>query len=383
MIRKYLFPVLAVIGIGLAIYMVVRGAKPVPAADPVSPPPAAPFADYVAGAGIVEASTENIAIGTPVSGVVTNVYVKVGDAVGVGADLFKLDDRPLQSQLRTRRAALRVAQEQLARLEAMPRPEEIPPLKAKLKEAEASVADLRKELALYESITDKRAVSQDIVDRKRFAVQVAEAKAAQADAALKLMEAGAWKPDVEVAKVQVESAEADVKGNLIDIERLTVKSPIDGHVLQVDVRVGEFAQAGMLTTPLMVVGAVERLHVRVDIDENDAWRVRAGAAAVGYARGNRELSTPLAFVRFEPMVVPKRSLTGESTERVDTRVLQAIYAFEPSKLPLYVGQQMDVYIQAAPADQPGRPDWLKPQTRAATQSSTTTAPATSPAEVRP
>jgi hypothetical protein len=45
-------------------------------------------------------------------------------------------------------------------------------------------------------------------------------------------------------------------------------------------------------------------------------------------------------------VIPKKSLTGDSTERVDTRVLQVIYRVEDDALPLYVGQQMDVFIQA-------------------------------------
>jgi hypothetical protein len=51
-------------------------------------------------------------------------------------------------------------------------------------------------------------------------------------------------------------------------------------------------------------------------------------------------------VRFEPFVVPKRSLTGDSTERVDTRVLQIIYRVERDALPLFVGQQLDVFIDA-------------------------------------
>ena len=55
-------------------------------------------------------------------------------------------------------------------------------------------------------------------------------------------------------------------------------------------------------------------------------------------------------MRFEPYVVPKRSLTGESTERVDTRVLQVIYAFDRGTMPVYVGQQMDVYVEAAPVE---------------------------------
>src|SRR5207249_7949900 len=104
-----------------------------------------------------------------------------------------------------------------------------------------------------------------------------------------------------------------------------------------------------LATPLMLLGDTEHLHVRVDVDENDAWRIKPNAAAVAQVRGNSSLSTPLKFVRIEPYVVPKKSLTGESSERVDTRVLQILYSFEGGKLPIYVGQQMDVFIDAPPA----------------------------------
>jgi hypothetical protein len=95
----------------------------------------------------------------------------------------------------------------------------------------------------------------------------------------------------------------------------------------------------------MLFGSLERIHLRVDVDENDAWRFRKDAAAVAFVRGNRELKTDLKFERVEPYVIPKRSLTGDSTERVDTRVMQAVYSFDREKLPVYVGQQMDVFIE--------------------------------------
>jgi len=82
------------------------------------------------------------------------------------------------------------------------------------------------------------------------------------------------------------------------------------------------------------------------VDEHEGWRVRPGANAEGHVRGNAELKTPLRFVRFEPFVIPKKSLTGDSTERVDTRVLQVIYRVEREDLPLFIGQQLDVFIDA-------------------------------------
>jgi HlyD family secretion protein len=157
-------------------------------------------------------------------------------------------------------------------------------------------------------------------DTRRFAVQKAEATLAQ--------------------------ARANLRSAQTDLERLTVHAPVDGQVMQLNVHLGEFAPTGALQTPLILFGNVEPVYVRVNVDENEAWRVRADSAAIGYLRGNKQLSSPLKFVRFEPYVLPKTSLTGDSTERVDRRVLQVIYAFHRGNLPIYVGQQMDVYIDA-------------------------------------
>ena len=106
------------------------------------------------------------------------------------------------------------------------------------------------------------------------------------------------------------------------------------------------ASAGALTKPLLIVGDLKSFHVRVDIDENDAWRFKDGAKAEASLRGNKDFRTDLTFVRVEPYVVPKRSLTGSSVERVDTRVLQVIYSFNRGNIPAFVGQQMDVFIES-------------------------------------
>ena len=97
-----------------------------------------------------------------------------------------------------------------------------------------------------------------------------------------------------------------------------------------------------------MLGRQGKLQVRVEIDENDAWRVRPGKSGRAYLRGNAALSSPLNFVRIEPYVVPKSSLTGSSNERVDTRVLQVVMEVEAEDLPLYAGQILDVFIDAEP-----------------------------------
>ena len=148
------------------------------------------------------------------------------------------------------------------------------------------------------------------------------------------------------AQAKLGQAKAVLEQATVDLDKTAVKAPIDGAILKVNVRLGEYAQAGVLSDPLMTIGSIDPLHVRVDIDETETWRIRPGHAALARLRGNPEISTPLSFVRFEPYVLPKRSLTGDTTERVDTRVLQAIYTFDPGAFPAFVGQQVDVFIAA-------------------------------------
>ncbi|MGH8322882.1 MAG: HlyD family efflux transporter periplasmic adaptor subunit, partial [Steroidobacteraceae bacterium] len=157
--------------------------------------------------------------------------------------------------------------------------------------------------------------------------------------------------DVAINEAAVASAAAQVEQIKIEIERRTIRAPVSGRVLQMETHLGEFAQSDILSvpsTPLMLFGDDTRLHIRVNIDENDAWRVHAGAPALAFLRSNPDLSAPLRFERVEPYVEPKVSLTGQSTERTDTRVLPVIYSFDPAVLPVYVGQQVDVFIEAPP-----------------------------------
>jgi hypothetical protein len=86
------------------------------------------------------------------------------------------------------------------------------------------------------------------------------------------------------------------------------------------------------------------LHVRVSFDESDIARLKVGAPAVAKTRGVPQKELPLKFVRIEPYVVPKTSLTGDNTERVDTRVMQVIYAIDTPNPPVQLGQQLDVFV---------------------------------------
>ena len=99
-----------------------------------------------------------------------------------------------------------------------------------------------------------------------------------------------------------------------------------------------------------MLGSVHNLHVRVDIDEHDIPRAyrcfKEGTPAFASPRGDASQRVPLSFMRVEPYVMPKKSLTGDNTERVDTRVLQVIYRVGRDEPGLFVGMQVDVFLSA-------------------------------------
>ena len=97
----------------------------------------------------------------------------------------------------------------------------------------------------------------------------------------------------------------------MDIERYTVRALVRGRVLQNKIRIGAFLEGGAPSDSSMLLGNDDRLFVRADIDENDAWRIQPGAQAVAFVRGNPDLHTALKFERVDPYVLPKTSLTGD------------------------------------------------------------------------
>jgi len=278
----------------------------------IPPPPVTPpektYKSTVAATGILEALSENVSIGVPVPGLVTEMIVKVNDAVEPGQALFKIDDRDLQAQLIKSQASVEVA-------------------KAMADVQKANVAKAQDLLDRIKSITDRRAVSIDEIRTRENETNIARAQLAASEA-------------------EHVSALADVKQTQVLIDRLVIRAPRAGTILQVNVRAGEYAAISP-RSPALVLGDLERLQIRADVDEQNATRVRPGQRATAYIKGDTKNPIPLQFIRVEPYVIPKTSLTGASTERVDTRVLQVIYTLQrPKTPPIYVGQQVDVYIDA-------------------------------------
>ena len=316
-----ILPIIAVIGLLLAVFLIWRGLPnrqlEQPDETPARATGALATAPRVAGAGVVEPSSEIIDLGTSLSGLVSTVLVRPGDYVSRGQPLFRVDDRDIRARLAEAEAAIREAS-------------------AAIGEARSSEAAASRQLGLYRNISDPAAVSRSEVIRAEGDASVARGRR-------------------QLAEARLAAARATRDRAQVELGRLTVSAPISGEILRVDVRPGEFVQAGQQgsnSTPYIQMGETRPLHVRIDVDEDEATRVALGSEAVVSPRGAAERQVRARFVRAEPQVIPKRSLTNSAAERVDVRVLQLIYELHSTNGLFRVGQQVDAFIAAQP--QPGQ-----------------------------
>jgi len=289
-ITRYKLPLFAG---ALLIFAVVTmcARKPDVSKNPLAPPPVSPYEKAIAGIGIVEPKSELIEIGTDAPGIVQRVLVSVGDRVAAGTPLVIMDQREVDAQLYRAAAALKVAR-------------------------------IQSQQALYQfdlvwNLPDKRAVSRDEFSKRQFEAQAAKARVAQLEA--------------EIAQWHTTK------------DRLSIKAPLSGEILEVACRPGE-AVGGAAQAVLIRMGDTSDLHVRVEIDETLSHHVKPTAKAVATPRGDTQRAVSLDFVRIEKYVKPKVNLVSGG-QRVDTRVMQVVYRIASANEGILVGQQLDVYIQ--------------------------------------
>ncbi|MEM8875495.1 MAG: efflux RND transporter periplasmic adaptor subunit [Planctomycetota bacterium] len=303
--------------------------------EPPSTPAKSTFAAQVGGLGIIEPRGEVIDVGVQEPGTVVGVFVEPGDTIQADAPLIEIDHEVQTARLEVAEASVDVARAQVSSAESTANA-----AAADVVAAEARLADAELTRRRLEAMADTRSASQDEIDAARLAVQVAEANLQQTQA--RKLQADA---DVDVSRQRVSQSEAQVHEARALLDRFTVTSPIAGTVLAVDIRLGEFAPAGIQTEPLMQLGDLSTLHVRVSVDETLAARVRPDAKAVGYLRGLADVEFPLTYIFREPLAVRKQNLTGGQTELIDTRVIEFVYRVDTTDPRLVTGSQMDVFIE--------------------------------------
>ena len=189
--------------------------------------------------------TNQVEVGSELSGIVKSVEVDYNDIVKVGQILARLDTEKLKARVIQSRATLEAAQ-------------------AKVLQAQATVAETLSKLErlkkLYQ-LSNQKVPSQDDLDA--------------AEAALKRSRA-----DEVSARAQVDEAKAELEANQTDLSKTIIRSPVNGLVLKRNVEPGQTVAASLQAPVLFTLAEdLTQMELDVDVDEADVGQVKEGQEA--------------------------------------------------------------------------------------------------------
>lgn len=298
----------------------------------------------IGGNGIVEPAQRETKVAAQVTALVKQVLVKEGQQVKQGDVLVQLENGVELAQLQSAEAEAVAERANLARTLKGLRVEDRDAVNADAQAARARAELSASVAARTEQLAKSGAATPDELERARRQAQQDGAALKANEARLRAAEAGSRGEDIAFARARVLGAEARVVQAKAQVDRLAIRAPLDGEVLQVKVREGElYSFQG--SDPLVVMGDTRTLRVRMDVDERDVSRVQLGAAAwvTADAFGAQKFTGKVVEVgrRFGR----KNVRTDDPVERNDTKILEVVIQLDSNER-LVPGQRVNSFIVA-------------------------------------
>lgn len=213
--------------------------------------------EKVSASGTVQPVIE-VKLAPEVSGEIIELRVEDGDSVKQGEVLVKIRPDIVISQLERSEAAL---SQQLANLEST---------KASLARAQATFTRAKQDYERQEKLWNEKVISEADwqLAQQNFKVATNDLKSAE--------------QSVEAAKYVVNSTEAGVKESRENVRRTSVVAPMSGTVSKLNVKQGErvVGTAQMAGTEMMRIADLNKMEVRVNVNENDIVRVHLGDSVI-------------------------------------------------------------------------------------------------------
>jgi multidrug resistance efflux pump len=302
-------------------------------------------AGYVVGNGVVEPADRETKIGAAVPGRIARIPVKEGDFVAAGSDLVELDDAPEKAALDAAEADLDVARATLTRTTKGLRKEDVDALVQDAQAARARAISSDELAARTDQLAATGAVTAEERDRVRHQAEADDGAFKAADSRRLAGVNGGRVEDIRVAQAQVDGAVARRDEARATLAELNIHAPIDGTVLQLKSRVGEYYNT-LGTEPILVLGDTRTLKVRMDVDERDVARIKLNAN--GYVTLDAYPGR-----RFEGKVIEigrrmgrKNVRSDDPVERIDTKILEVVLQLADSST-LVPGIRVTSYVSAS------------------------------------
>ncbi|MFV2065768.1 MAG: efflux RND transporter periplasmic adaptor subunit [Pirellulales bacterium] len=224
--------------------------------------------------GRIAAIPERTAVvSPPIAGWVQKLHVVEGQSVRSGDPLVELDARSARTAMKRANAVVAEKSAAVRRLQRGYLPQEIAGSRQDADKAAATVDGLRNELTALKDLLDRREISAVLYETKAKALKSAEAAQASAEERFKLLKAGTRPEMIDEAQGLLEAAKADLEQTQLNLQWCTISSPIDGVVVQLLARKGQFFDRAV---PLATVMDLSDVFVQLRIPSRDFEKTRQG-----------------------------------------------------------------------------------------------------------
>ena len=302
--------------------------------------------DLVAGPGRVEPVSEDIQIGSELSGKLKLVNPEEGDSVRRGQVLAVLMNGDYRAQVLSAEALVSAKQAMLRKVLNGARQQERAEALSSVQETEAVMHNASAEMERRRRLFEAGVTSREEYERYAREYDVARAKYREASEHHSLVDDHAREEDQSTAEADLRLSQANLEEAKARYEKTVIRSPIDGTVLRKHHRNGEsVSNSSTVPDPIVTIGDKNILRVRVDVDETEVSKVRVGQKAyvTADAFGNKKFWGQV--VRVSEQLGPKNIRTDEPAERVDRKILETLVELE-SGAQLPVGLRVDAFIVA-------------------------------------
>jgi len=298
----------------------------------------------IAGPGRVEPASEDIKIGSELSGRLKSVNVEEGDSIRRGQVLAELENADYRAQVDSARANVIAKDAALRKVINGARHQERAEAWSFVNEAKAVMENAKSELKRRQELFSAGVVSREELDRFAREADVAKAKYESAVQQHALVDDRAREEDQSFAEADLKLAQAQLAEAEARYEKTFIRSPIDGTVLRKHHRSGEsVSNSSTVPDPVVTIGDHNTLRVRVDVDETDVSKVSVGQKAYVTADAYGKRKFWGRVIRVGQQLGPKNVRTDEPTEKIDTKILETLVELDPgSKLP--DGLRVDAFI---------------------------------------
>ena len=293
--------------------------------------------------GRVEPWSGEIKVAAPVIATIGEVLVKPTDKVFAGELLIRLQDEEVRARLAT--AEAQVAMRKRARNDQTASNRVIDRRRSEdaVGDAERAVVDARAAIDTASIARRAGTGSEGDVETARAAYARVLDRLKHERLELRKLLNDSSVPLPVAVDGQLNVARTELAGAEAALEKLMIRAPIDGTVLQLNGRAGELASPSS-THPLLVLGNVSKLRVRAEVDERDFGDIKLGQVALVRTNAFRGREIAGKVFSIAPMVDAGRISQRGQRSMTDVNVVEVVVDLvEPG--PLAVGMKVDVYFR--------------------------------------